>query len=52
MKACNIIYFVQAGKGRTGLMVSAYLVYGGMSAEEALEMYASRRTTNNNGVST
>ncbi|KAG5400848.1 hypothetical protein IGI04_015455 [Brassica rapa subsp. trilocularis] len=40
-----------AGKGRTGLMVSAYLVYGGMSAEEALEMYASRRTTNNNGVS-
>ncbi|WZZ04887.1 hypothetical protein YC2023_090808 [Brassica napus] len=27
-----------AGKGRTGLMVSAYLVYGGMSAEEALEM--------------
>ncbi|KAF3558503.1 hypothetical protein F2Q69_00016091 [Brassica cretica] len=26
-----------AGKGRTGLMVSAYLVYGGMSAEEALE---------------
>ncbi|CAN8233068.1 unnamed protein product [Cochlearia groenlandica] len=40
-----------AGKGRTGLMVSAYLVYGGMSPEEALEMYASRRTTNNNGVS-
>ncbi|CAD5333469.1 unnamed protein product [Arabidopsis thaliana] len=42
---------IAAGKGRTGLMVSAYLVYGGMSAEEALEMYASRRTTNNNGVS-
>ncbi|XP_006285053.2 phosphatidylinositol 3,4,5-trisphosphate 3-phosphatase and protein-tyrosine-phosphatase PTEN1 isoform X2 [Capsella rubella] len=40
-----------AGKGRTGLMVSAYLVYGGMSAEDALEMYARRRTTNNNGVS-
>lgn len=45
------MFIVQAGKGRTGLMVSAYLVYGGMSAEEALEMYASRRTTNNNGVS-
>ncbi|CAA7055435.1 unnamed protein product [Microthlaspi erraticum] len=40
-----------AGKGRTGLMVSAYLVYGGMSAEEALEMYARKRTTNMNGVS-
>ncbi|XP_010528377.1 PREDICTED: phosphatidylinositol 3,4,5-trisphosphate 3-phosphatase and protein-tyrosine-phosphatase PTEN1 [Tarenaya hassleriana] len=40
-----------AGKGRTGLMVSAYLVYSGMTAEEALEMYAQRRTTNNNGVS-
>ncbi|XP_040375720.1 phosphatidylinositol 3,4,5-trisphosphate 3-phosphatase and protein-tyrosine-phosphatase PTEN1-like [Rosa chinensis] len=40
-----------AGKGRTGLMVSAYLVYRGMSAEEALQLYAHRRTTNNEGVS-
>ncbi|KAF7820499.1 phosphatidylinositol 3,4,5-trisphosphate 3-phosphatase and protein-tyrosine-phosphatase PTEN1 [Senna tora] len=40
-----------AGKGRTGLMVSAYLVYSGMSADEALQLYADRRTTNNEGVS-
>ncbi|KAF3577790.1 hypothetical protein DY000_02033553 [Brassica cretica] len=40
-----------SGRVSLGLMVSAYLVYGGMTAEEALEMYASRRTTNNNGVS-
>lgn len=45
------MYFVQAGKGRTGLMVCAYLVYSGMSAEEALQLYAQRRTTNNEGVS-
>ncbi|KAF5958737.1 hypothetical protein HYC85_005962 [Camellia sinensis] len=38
-----------AGKGRTGLMVSAYLVYSGMSAEEALQVYAHKRTTNNEG---
>ncbi|KAL2240374.1 UNVERIFIED_CONTAM: Phosphatidylinositol 3,4,5-trisphosphate 3-phosphatase and protein-tyrosine-phosphatase PTEN1 [Sesamum indicum] len=40
-----------AGKGRTGLMVSCYLVYTGMSAEKALQVYAERRTTNNEGVS-
>ncbi|ONI19112.1 hypothetical protein PRUPE_3G259200 [Prunus persica] len=40
-----------AGKGRTGLMVCAYLVYCGISAEEALELYAQRRTINNEGVS-
>ncbi|PON40796.1 Atypical dual specificity phosphatase, subfamily A [Parasponia andersonii] len=40
-----------AGKGRTGLMVCAYLVYGGMSAEDALQLYAHKRTTNNEGVS-
>ncbi|OMP07335.1 hypothetical protein COLO4_07429 [Corchorus olitorius] len=40
-----------AGKGRTGLMVCAYLVYSGMSAEEALHLYAQKRTTNNQGVS-
>ncbi|KAG8477290.1 hypothetical protein CXB51_030827 [Gossypium anomalum] len=42
---------LQAGKGRTGLMVCAYLVYTGMSAEEALQLYAQKRTTNNEGVS-
>ncbi|XP_077211695.1 calcium/lipid-binding (CaLB) phosphatase [Tasmannia lanceolata] len=40
-----------AGKGRTGLMVCAYLVYTGMSADAALQLYADRRTTNNQGVS-
>ncbi|XP_015583139.2 phosphatidylinositol 3,4,5-trisphosphate 3-phosphatase and protein-tyrosine-phosphatase PTEN1 [Ricinus communis] len=40
-----------AGKGRTGLMVCAYLVYSGMTAEEALQLYANKRTTNNEGVS-
>ncbi|XP_009784409.1 phosphatidylinositol 3,4,5-trisphosphate 3-phosphatase and protein-tyrosine-phosphatase PTEN1 [Nicotiana sylvestris] len=40
-----------AGKGRTGLMVCSYLVYTGMSAEEALRLYAEKRTTNNEGVS-
>lgn len=40
-----------AGKGRTGLMVSSYLAYTGMSAEKALQVYAERRTTNNEGVS-
>ncbi|XP_044468725.1 phosphatidylinositol 3,4,5-trisphosphate 3-phosphatase and protein-tyrosine-phosphatase PTEN1 [Mangifera indica] len=39
-----------AGKGRTGLMVCAYLVYSGMSVEEALQLYAHKRTTNNEGV--
>ncbi|CAN1322530.1 Phosphatidylinositol 3,4,5-trisphosphate 3-phosphatase and protein-tyrosine-phosphatase PTEN1 [Linum perenne] len=40
-----------AGKGRTGLMVCVYLVYCGMTSEEALQLYASKRTTNNQGVS-
>ena len=40
-----------AGKGRTGLMVSCYLVYTGISAEKALHLYAEKRTTNNEGVS-
>ncbi|KAJ4826307.1 Phosphatidylinositol 3,4,5-trisphosphate 3-phosphatase and protein-tyrosine-phosphatase pten1 [Turnera subulata] len=40
-----------AGKGRTGLMVCAYLVYSGMKAEDALQLYANKRTTNNEGVS-
>ncbi|KAL3568030.1 hypothetical protein D5086_030681 [Populus alba] len=40
-----------AGKGRTGLMVCAYLVYSGMTPEDALQLYANKRTTNNQGVS-
>lgn len=45
------VTYVQAGKGRTGLMVSSYLVYTGMSAEKAMQVYAEKRTTNNEGVS-
>ncbi|THG17892.1 hypothetical protein TEA_019490 [Camellia sinensis var. sinensis] len=37
-------------QGQTGLMVSAYLVYSGMSAKEALQVYAHKRTTNNEGA--
>ncbi|XP_052197910.1 phosphatidylinositol 3,4,5-trisphosphate 3-phosphatase and protein-tyrosine-phosphatase PTEN1 isoform X2 [Diospyros lotus] len=46
-----VVIHCMAGKGRTGLMVCAYLVYCGMSAEEALQLYAHKRTTNNEGVS-
>lgn len=45
-----VVIHCMAGKGRTGLMVSAYLVYTGMLAEEALQVYADKRTTNNLGV--
>ncbi|KMZ70475.1 hypothetical protein ZOSMA_19G00570 [Zostera marina] len=38
-----------AGKGRTGLMVCAYLVYCGMTVDEALDLYAEKRTTNIEG---
>ncbi|KAG0488930.1 hypothetical protein HPP92_007741 [Vanilla planifolia] len=40
-----------AGKGRTGLMVCSYLVYTGMTVDEAFQLYANRRTTNNEGLS-
>ncbi|KAK7394447.1 hypothetical protein VNO78_14975 [Psophocarpus tetragonolobus] len=46
-----VVIHCMAGKGRTGLMVCAYLTYCGMSADEALQLYADRRTTNNEGVS-
>ncbi|KAH9298167.1 hypothetical protein KI387_029849, partial [Taxus chinensis] len=39
-----------AGKGRTGLMVCAYLVYMGTPVEEALRLYADRRSYVNEGV--
>ena len=32
-------------------MVCAYLVYTGMPVDEALQLYADRQTTNNEGVS-
>lgn len=31
-------------------MVCAYLVYSGLSVDEALQLYANRRTINNQGV--
>ena len=41
----------KAGKGRTGLMICALLVYGaGLSADFSMRLYAMRRTTNNKGV--
>ncbi|XP_010317527.1 phosphatidylinositol 3,4,5-trisphosphate 3-phosphatase and protein-tyrosine-phosphatase PTEN1 [Solanum lycopersicum] len=46
-----VVIHCMAGKGRTGLMVCSYLVYTGMSAEDALRVYAEKRTTNNEGVS-
>ncbi|XP_075651881.1 phosphatidylinositol 3,4,5-trisphosphate 3-phosphatase and protein-tyrosine-phosphatase PTEN1 [Castanea sativa] len=46
-----VVVHCMAGKGRTGLMVCAYLVYTGMTADAALQLYADRRTTNNEGVS-
>ncbi|XP_071696297.1 phosphatidylinositol 3,4,5-trisphosphate 3-phosphatase and protein-tyrosine-phosphatase PTEN1 [Rutidosis leptorrhynchoides] len=45
-----VVIHCMAGKGRTGLMVSSYLVYTGMLAEDALQVYADKRTTNNLGV--
>jgi phosphatidylinositol-3,4,5-trisphosphate 3-phosphatase/dual-specificity protein phosphatase PTEN len=42
----------KAGKGRTGLMISSYLVYGldFESAGAALEFYGNQRTSNGKGV--
>ncbi|GJR38456.1 phosphatidylinositol 3,4,5-trisphosphate 3-phosphatase and protein-tyrosine-phosphatase PTEN1 [Tanacetum coccineum] len=45
----TVVIHCMAGKGRTGLMVSSYLTYTGMLAEEALQVYADKRTTNNLG---
>jgi len=42
----------KAGKGRTGVMIAAYLVWSGEheTAKDALEYYARRRTANAKGV--
>ncbi|GBG62257.1 hypothetical protein CBR_g29865 [Chara braunii] len=46
-----VVVHCKAGKGRTGLMVCSYLVYLGMTAEEALRHYATRRMHNGEGIS-
>jgi phosphatidylinositol-3,4,5-trisphosphate 3-phosphatase/dual-specificity protein phosphatase PTEN len=42
----------KAGKGRTGLVISAYLLFSGQmkTAEDALDFFGKQRTTNNKGV--
>jgi len=42
----------KAGKGRTGLIISAYLVYAGIapSTTAALRMFGDKRTSNGKGV--
>ncbi|CAI5460366.1 unnamed protein product [Closterium sp. Yama58-4] len=41
---------VQAGKGRTGVMVCCLLLLAGMTTDDALALYADRRTLNRAGV--
>ena len=42
----------KAGKGRTGLIIAAYLVYAGLSPSTtaALRLFGEKRTTNGKGV--
>ena len=42
--------FAHLGQGRTGLMISAYLVHTGMTAVDALNLFGAKRTANNKGV--
>lgn len=48
----NFFFFTQAGKGRTGTIISALLLYSGLfnCAEDALNYFAAKRSINNWGV--
>lgn len=48
----HFLYVSQAGKGRTGVAICAYMLYSGMqpTADKSLAFYAQRRTKNNKGV--
>ncbi len=47
------ICHVQAGKGRSGLMIAAYLLHAQQvdTAEDALQLFATQRMNNGDGVS-
>ncbi|GJP35888.1 hypothetical protein CLOM_g20431 [Closterium sp. NIES-68] len=45
-----IVVHCKAGKGRTGVMVCCLLLLAGMTTDDALALYAQRRTLNNAGV--
>ncbi|CAI5949677.1 unnamed protein product, partial [Closterium sp. NIES-64] len=45
-----IVVHCKAGKGRTGVMVCCLLLLAGMTTDDALALYADRRTLNRAGV--
>ncbi|CAI9276941.1 unnamed protein product [Lactuca saligna] len=45
-----VVVHCMAGKYQTGLMLSSYLVYNGMLADEALQIYVDKTTKSNIGV--
>ena len=51
-KSSQLLLSSKAGKGRTGVAISCYLIYSGLwqEAEEAMMIFAATRTHNNKGV--